>query len=104
MPTALSQTHNYSNLSKLMGQHGECAGSPPAYLLQHTVGTRRPQRVKCIGRGKRARQKYHNNSVLLDQPKLIIPTCTRPSRRPRRYLAVAPLIGDQRCYGEAPAR
>ena len=24
--------------------------------------------------------------------------------QPRRSLAVAPLIADQRCYGEAPAR
>jgi len=32
----------------------------------------------------------------------IPPTRTRPSRRPPRSLTVAPLIADQRGYGEAP--
>ena len=35
---------------------------------------------------------------------LFLQSRTRPSRDTRRSLAVVPLIGDQRCYGEAPAR
>ena len=31
-------------------------------------------------------------------------SCTRPSRGPHRSLAVVPLIGDKRYYGEAPVR
>ena len=34
---------------------------------------------------------------------LVLRPCARPSRGPRRSLAVAPLIADQRCYGESPA-
>ena len=40
-----------------------------------------------------------------ERPKALIPhACTIPSREPHRSLTVAPLIGNQRCYGEATVR
>ena len=46
----------------------------------------------------------HGNRAVPAHPSLPCADTTIAPPEPRRSLAVAPLIGDKRCYGETPAR